>query len=486
MQKKKMIINLLDQKETIRPQLYGHFIEHAGRTVNDGLFVGKNSDIPNRNGVRLDIIEAWKEMGVSLLHWPGGITSESYEWRKGVGDRTPNVGITSKNSIDESNDFGTDEFMDLCDYLGCDAYIVSGTLCTDERDLCDWVRYITSPLPCEQAKQRASNGYENPWKLPYLCIGNEWWFRESSNRYAEDFRRYSYAVTSLIDRATKDQMKIIARGPHLYQPQMTLDLISQLTPGTFQSVGFYIVAKPEPACSSSNFTEEDFLNTLFKIQQTDELIDTNIGIIRSNPLNKNVRLSIDEWGTWYQNEPEWLWKQSVTMRDALAVSQQLDIFNKHAADIEMASLCMSVNCLCCCIVTEGNELLLTPVFDVMKLYRQHQGGTLLGSWAEEFSTKINNDTVSLLSHSASKKDDELYITLSNASVSESIDIEITVFGCESVNVSGKIVTGNLCDKNSFEEPDTIRSKEFHGFTVKENTIHVTLPPLSLVALKGKL
>ena len=68
----KLIINNETKKSTIAPEIYGHFSEHLGRCIYEGLYVGENSDIPNVNGMRTDVVEALKEMKIPVLRWPGG------------------------------------------------------------------------------------------------------------------------------------------------------------------------------------------------------------------------------------------------------------------------------------------------------------------------------------------------------------------------------------------------------------------------------
>ena len=73
-----MVVNGLEKKAKINKEIYGHFVEQAGNVVYKGLFVGKNSEIPNINGVRKDIIDAFREINIPLLHWPGGGVADSY------------------------------------------------------------------------------------------------------------------------------------------------------------------------------------------------------------------------------------------------------------------------------------------------------------------------------------------------------------------------------------------------------------------------
>ena len=81
------IINPQIKKGHITPEIQGHFSEHLGRCIYEGIFVGENSDIPNVNGMRTDVVEALKEMKIPVLRWPGGCFADEYHWMDGIGDK---------------------------------------------------------------------------------------------------------------------------------------------------------------------------------------------------------------------------------------------------------------------------------------------------------------------------------------------------------------------------------------------------------------
>ena len=68
----KLIINENKELSTIEPEIYGHFSEHLGRCIYEGIYVGENSEIPNVNGMRTDVVEALKELKVPMLRMNGG------------------------------------------------------------------------------------------------------------------------------------------------------------------------------------------------------------------------------------------------------------------------------------------------------------------------------------------------------------------------------------------------------------------------------
>ncbi len=68
----KLYINEKKKEGVIEPEIYGHFSEHLGRCIYEGIYVGEKSEIPNVNGMRTDVVDALKELKVPVLRWPGG------------------------------------------------------------------------------------------------------------------------------------------------------------------------------------------------------------------------------------------------------------------------------------------------------------------------------------------------------------------------------------------------------------------------------
>ena len=69
----------------ISRHIYGHFAEHLGRCIYDGLWVGPKSKVPNTRGVRNDVILALRKIKIPNLRWPGGCFADQYHWQDGVG-----------------------------------------------------------------------------------------------------------------------------------------------------------------------------------------------------------------------------------------------------------------------------------------------------------------------------------------------------------------------------------------------------------------
>ena len=173
----KIIVNNENKKSTIAPEIYGHFSEHLGRCIYEGLFVGENSDIPNVNGMRTDVVDALKEMKIPVLRWPGGCFADEYHWMDGIGPKEKRKKMinTHWGGVVEDNSFGTHEFFELCRQLGCKTYVNGNLGSGTVREMSEWVEYITFNGVSPMADLRKENGHEEPWTIDYFGVGNENW-----------------------------------------------------------------------------------------------------------------------------------------------------------------------------------------------------------------------------------------------------------------------------------------------------------------------
>jgi alpha-N-arabinofuranosidase len=120
-----ILLNTDKECGNINKHIYGHFAEHLGRCIYNGIYVGEGSDIPNTRGIRNDIVDALKHINIPNLRWPGGCFADEYHWKDGIGPREqhPAMVNTHWGGVTENNHFGTHEFMDLCEQLECEPYI---------------------------------------------------------------------------------------------------------------------------------------------------------------------------------------------------------------------------------------------------------------------------------------------------------------------------------------------------------------------------
>jgi alpha-N-arabinofuranosidase len=157
-------INSSATQGTISRHIYGHFAEHLGRCIYEGMWVGEDSAIPNTDGIRNDLLDALRRLKIPNLRWPGGCFADEYHWQYGVGPRhqRPRTINTHWGGVIETNHFGTHEFLHLCELLGCEPYIAGNVGSGTVQEMQDWVDYMTLGGESTVADQRRANGRYEP------------------------------------------------------------------------------------------------------------------------------------------------------------------------------------------------------------------------------------------------------------------------------------------------------------------------------------
>ena len=202
-----MTINIQNTKSgtTISKYIYGHFAEHLGRCIYEGLYVGEDSQIPNKNGMRIDVVEALKNIQIPVLRWPGGCFADEYHWKDGIGPKENRKTMVNTHwgGVTENNHFGTHEFFELIKQLECDAYVNGNVGSGTVQEMSEWVEYITMDGISPMADLRRENGHEDAWEMKFFGVGNENWGCGGNmwpEYYADLYRRYQTYVRQYGDK----------------------------------------------------------------------------------------------------------------------------------------------------------------------------------------------------------------------------------------------------------------------------------------------
>lgn len=486
----KLHINANQKKSKINKEIYGHFSEHLGRCIYEGIYVGENSPIPNTNGMRNDVVEALKKIKVPVLRWPGGCFADEYHWRDGIGPKESRKKMinTHWGGVVEDNSFGTHEFMELCRQLDCEPYITGNLGSGTVEEMQSWVEYMTFDGVSPMAELRKQNGREKPWHLKYFGIGNENWGCGGNMRpeyYADLYRRYQTYVRNYGD----NKIYKVACGPAGDDYNWT-EVLMKLAGKFMDGLALHHYTVPgdswEQKGSATGFDEKTWYKTLQKTLYMEELVTRHSEIMDKYDPDRKVGLIVDEWGTWYDVEPGtnpgFLYQQN-TMRDALVAAINLNIFNKHSERVAMANIAQTVNVLQAVILTEGASMILTPTYHVFDMYKEHQESQLLESTLTTGETGIEEHRVPSLHHSVSMNaKGKIHITLCNLSLTESQTINTLITGKEIKTITGRVLSGEKDDHNTFEHPERVKPKEFKDFSIQEEGFEFAIPPSSVVAL----
>ncbi len=494
----KLFVNTKRQMGHINPELQGHFSEHLGRCIYEGIYVGENSEIPNTNGMRNDVVAALKEMKVPVLRWPGGCFADEYHWKDGIGPKETRKKMinTHWGGVVEDNSFGTHEFMELCKQLGCKTYINGNLGSGTVQEMSEWVEYMTFDGVSPMAKLRAENGSEESWTVDYFGVGNENWGcggNMTPTHYANEYRRYqTYVRNYHHDRPIFK----IACGANVDDYKWTDKVMETcfdspaFLHGFMDGLSLHYYTHPggwENKGSATDFDEEMWYQTLSKTLYIEELIKHHGAIMDKYDKEHKVGMIIDEWGTWFDVEPGtnpgFLYQQN-TMRDALVAGINLNIFNKHCDRVKMANIAQMVNVLQAVILTEGEKMILTPTYHVFKMYNCHQGAELLDSYVETESIGTEKHQVPNLNESVSLgTDGKIHITMTNLSVDQAYEIEGQLAEAEVAEVKGTVLTNEMHAHNTFDAPEVVTPEEFNGCKVVDNKLVFTIPACSVLHLE---
>src|ERR1051325_4391850 len=399
----------LDQPgAVINRNLYGQFAEHLGRLIYDGLWVGENSSIPNTRGLRNDVVGALKELHVPVLRWPGGCFADEYHWRDGIGPRPqrPKRPNASWGGVD-TNAFGTHEFLGLCEMLGADAYVNGNLGSGSPQEMMEWIEYMTSDSDSTLARLRRQNGRDKPWKVPYFAVGNENWGCGGEMRpeyYADEYRRYA----TFIKNYSGNRIHKLAVGASDQNYNWTEVLMAQAA-RHMDGLSLHYYTLPTGNWghkgSATQFAENEWHSTLVRTLRMEEFIQKHSAIMDKYDPQKRVGLMVDEWGTWYDAEPGKnlgaLFQQN-TLRDAVVAGINLNIFNQHCDRVQMANIAQMVNVLQAMVLTDKEKMVLTPTYYVFKMYKVHQGATLIPIDLNAPEYRLDQAAVPSLSASASR------------------------------------------------------------------------------------
>ncbi len=489
----RLFIAPLCTKSTISRNIYGQFSEHLGHCIYGGIYVGKDSKIPNVDGIRSDVADALKNIRVPVLRWPGGCFADTYHWRDGVGPKEKRKKIVNTNwgGVVEDNSFGTHEFLDFCGQIGCEPYICGNVGSGTVREMSEWVEYLNSGGVSPMADLRRANGREAPWNVKYFGVGNECWGGGGCMRpeyYADVYRRYQ---TYLHDYGGGRLFKI-ASGPNADDYRWT-DTVMEIAGRYMDGIALHYYTVPgawQKKGSATEFTEEEYYTTIRKALRMEELVEKHSQVMDRRDPEHRVGLVVDEWGTWYDVEPGtnpgFLYQQN-TMRDAIVAAVTLNIFNRHSDRVVMANIAQMVNVLQAVILTDGEKLLLTPTYHVFDLYKRHQDAKLAESRLSTEEAGEGENRIPALSESASVgKDGSLTVTVANVSAREDRQLDCTLLDVRPKTVKARILTGKPADKNDFGRPDAVRPKPFREISIAPEGFRLTMPACSVLEIVAAL
>lgn len=478
----------------VDPNIYGQFIEHIGRCVYDGIWVGEDSSIPNEGGIRLDTVEALRKLELPVVRWPGGCFADNYHWRDGIGprsERPKRLNIWWDQS--EGNAFGTHEFIRFCKMIGTEPYICANVGTGSPQETRDWVEYCNSSQNTTLTRERAANGDKEPFGVKFWGVGNENWGcggRMTPESYADQYRRFATFM-----RQTDKDIKLIACGSNddlTAWDEKFLNGLGAL--GGYSAVGLVDAIALHNYSGDRqpglDFNEKGYYALMPAVNHMEEQIVRAIGLCRKISSEKHrVKVIMDEWGTWWSEaQVENGLLQPSTMRDAVFAALSFHMFHRHAEDVVMTNMAQTINILQALILTKGPRMWVTPTYWVYEMLRPHKGGNVVkAEVTRESVTLENGKAVPLLSASVTLRDGSYSLSLANVDANDSCEVTVSAAAQGSLAVeSARVLTsGDVHDQNSPEESDKVSPRDLAAAS-EGNTVKAVLPPHSVAVIKLNL
>ena len=480
----------------IPKEIYGQFSEHLGSCIYGGLWVGPDSDIPNINGYRKDVFEALKELQIPVLRWPGGCFADDYHWIDGIGPQEKRTKISNNTwgGTLEDNSFGTHEFLNLCEMLGCQPYVSGNIGSGTPEEMAKWVEYMTSDSQSTVADMRRANGREKPWDVKYFGIGNEAWGcggNMTPEYYSDLFRRYTTYTRSY---NPKFPLWKIASGASDYDYNWT-ETCMKMIGGRMSAIAVHYYSGVERSEDglAAHFDDYGYYNVLSKACGIEPCLQRHIEIMDRYDPDGDVDLFVDEWGTWWAVEPGTnpghLFQQN-TMRDAMVAALTLNIFHKYTRRVKMANIAQVVNVLQAMVLTKGNQMVLTPTYHIFNMYKVHQDAEFIPAEYEvnpiEWTSKGN---VPSLSVSASRKDGVMHVSIVNPSkdAEHKVLLDWDAFkSTGNVKITGTLLnTADVHDFNDFGVAPKVAPREFKDMKKTSEGVEINMPKASVIVLEIK-
>lgn len=475
----------------IARELYGHSAEHGGRCVYEGMWVGPDTSIPNRDGVRLDILAALAHLRAPVVSWPGGGFADGYHWRDGIGPaakRPQTVNLSGRQT--DPNMFGTDEFMRFCEQVGAAPYITVNAGSGTPREAREWLEYCRFPGDSSLTRMRARLGRAQPYSAPYWGVGGlplEAGGHLCAGAYAECFTRFAAPM-----RALAPDIKLFACGavPDGRDPRLNdwnHDLCRQLRHVPFMD--YLSLRRHFTRGGAVDFSDNEYYGLFADVLDFERNLQGADALLHYYFPDKKVHIAVNEWG---MRHPEAVidngMEQPNTLRDALLAASVLHLYNRWCRRVAMANLSQAVNVLQCLAVTGGDKLFLTPTYHVFDMMRPHQDAALLLTETDSPAFKAFSPGASAarelpcLDVCASLSGKKMLLTVVNKSREHAIETRIALREAAAASVSGRVLHAAAPEEvNSFDAPSRVVPRRVRLESRQDGLFHV-FPPHSFTAL----
>ncbi|MFC7595458.1 alpha-N-arabinofuranosidase [Terrabacter sp. GCM10028922] len=486
---------------TIAPvnrRTFGSFVEHMGRCVYTGIY---EPDHPtaDADGFREDVLALTRELGVSVVRYPGGNFVSGYRWEDGIGPVTqrPVRRDLAWHGL-ETNEVGIDEFARWAAKADVEIMYALNLGTRGVQEALDVHEYLNHPEGTHFAELRRSNGAKEPHGIRMFCLGNEMdgpW--QTGHKTAHEYGRLAAEVARAL-RSAEPDLELVACGS---------SSSAMPTFGAWEATVLELAYEQVDAISAHAYYEEhdgDLGSFLASAVDMDHFVDSVVATADSVGARlksrKRINISFDEWNVWYlsrfenaERPTDWAVAQPViedhyNAADAVVVGNLLISLLRHSDRVTAACQAQLVNVIAPIMTEPGGRAWRQTIFHPFALTSRLARGNVLRVEPQSptYDTQRFGD-VPVLDAVATHDPQSGGVTVFavNRDVTGPVDLTVALSDLGSLAVLEAWTVGgdDPYARNTADDPDRVRPEAMGSATVAGDTLTASLPPVSWCAIR---
>ncbi|WP_454086202.1 arabinosylfuranosidase ArfA [Georgenia sp. Marseille-Q6866] len=473
----------------VNPRTFGSFVEHMGRCVYTGIYEPGHPRA-DAHGFRQDVLELVRELGVTIVRYPGGNFVSGYRWEDGVGpaEERPTRLDYAWRSV-ESNEFGLNEFMAWTRAAGVEPMMAVNLGTRGIAEALDLLEYANHPSGTHLSDLRVSHGADQPHDIRLWCLGNEMdgpW--QLGHKTAEEYGRLA-AETARAMRQFDPGLELVACGSSARDMPTFGTWEATVLEHTYELVDYI------SAHAYYELRADDYASFLASAANMDTFITDvvatadHVGAARGSA--KRINISFDEWNVWYQRDvavpQDWtvaprLSEDAYTVADAVVVGSLLITLLRHSDRVTAACQAQLVNTIAPVRAEPGGPAWRQTIFHPFAQMARHARGQVLRAHVTSPTmTTAQHGQVPTLDAVATHDPDggRLAVFVVNRDPGEALELRVPLgeFGPVGAVEARTLHDPDLTAANTMEDPERVTLRP-HAASVEDGVLVSQLPPAS--------
>jgi alpha-N-arabinofuranosidase len=483
-------------------RLFGSFVEHMGRCVYTGIYE-PGHPTADEAGFRRDVLDLVRELGVSVVRYPGGNFVSSYRWEDGVGpqEQRPTRLDLAWRAI-EPNEVGVNELMGWARDAGVEPMMAVNLGTRGVQEAVDLIEYCNHPSGTYWSDLRRAHGVEKAHDIKLWCLGNEldgpW---QMGQKTATEYGRLA-AETAKAMRMVDDDIELVAVGSSNSRMPTFGAWEAEVLEHTYEHVDYI---------SLHDYYEEtdgDLASFLASSTDMDRFIDEVVATVdhvgARKGSRKRLKLSFDEWNVWYQSRfvgqrnLDWtlapaLIEDEFNAADAVVVGSLLITLLRHADRVGVACQAQLVNIIAPIRTEAEGSAWRQSTFHPFALTSRLAGGRVLRVEPRSHTvpTQKYGDVPALdATATYDEATGETLLLAVNRDLTAPVRLEVDVRGLVDRHGSFAVTEHHVLaagddpySASTRDAPDRVRPRRGSGAELRDRYLRVELPPVSWSAIR---